>query len=89
MAEDPTAGFSGIAPYLQHPLVLVGFVLLIVVGLFRAFLRSDKVATASQGASGRLLLLPGRSLLFRRITMPRPSWPRPTRATPSGSATYR
>jgi len=56
MAEDPTAGFSAIAPYLQHPLVLVGFVLLIVVGLFRAFLRSEKVATASQGASGRLLL---------------------------------
>jgi tetratricopeptide (TPR) repeat protein len=56
MADEASAGFSAIAPYLQHPLVLVGFVLLIVVGFFRAFLRSDKVATASQTASGRLLL---------------------------------
>jgi hypothetical protein len=56
MADDPTAGFSAIAPYLQHPPVLVGFVLLVVVGLFQAFLRSEKVATESPGGSGRLLL---------------------------------
>jgi hypothetical protein len=36
VAEE-ASGFSAIAPYLQRPLVLLGFALLLVFGLLRAF----------------------------------------------------
>jgi tetratricopeptide (TPR) repeat protein len=49
--------FAQIAPYLTHPLVLAGFVLLLFFGLLRAFLTSEKLPTVSQSAGGKALLL--------------------------------
>ena len=49
-------GFAKIAPYLTHPLVLAGFALLLLFGLLRALLKSQKVAVLTQKSSGQLLL---------------------------------
>lgn len=44
--------FSKIAPYLSHPLVLVGFALFALFGLFRALLRARIVPQVSQRTGG-------------------------------------
>jgi len=49
--------FEKIAPYIKDPLVLSGFALFIFFLIIRSFLGSEKVATASQRVSGRLLIL--------------------------------
>lgn len=52
---DAGIDFAKVAPFLQHPLVLAGFALLVVFGLFRAFLKSDRLRPASGEATGRIL----------------------------------
>jgi tetratricopeptide (TPR) repeat protein len=52
---EEASGFSAIAPYLQHPLVLAGFALFLVFGLLCAFLGSDKLQQVRRPGSGRLL----------------------------------
>ena len=49
-------GFAEIAPYLTHPLVLAGFVLLLFFALLRAVLKSRVMPTVSKSAGGRALL---------------------------------
>jgi hypothetical protein len=38
--DSDQGGFQKIAPYLKHPLVLVGFVLLIFFGIHRTLIKS-------------------------------------------------
>jgi hypothetical protein len=49
--------FHDIAPYLTHPLTLIGYVLLLVFGVHRALLRSGLLSQQSQASSGSLLRL--------------------------------
>lgn len=53
--NEQASGFGEIAPYLQHPLVLIGFALLLVFGLLRGFLGSDKLPIVGRQDAGRLL----------------------------------
>ena len=48
--------FDKIAPYLADPLVLSGFALFVMAGLFRAFLKSDRLSATLPADSGRILL---------------------------------
>lgn len=44
-------GFSKIAPFLSHPLVLTGFALFLLFGLLRAVLSSDKISPLGERES--------------------------------------
>jgi hypothetical protein len=48
--------FAKIAPYPAHPLVLTGFGLFLVFGLFKAVLKSPKLPKVSELVAGTLLL---------------------------------
>lgn len=55
IAMDAVGGFSQIAPYLTHPLVLVGFVLLLFFGVHRLLIGSGIIPKLSPTAGGRVL----------------------------------
>jgi hypothetical protein len=57
VVADAALNFGSVAEYLQHPLVLVGFVVFVVSGFLRAFLASDKLGQASSATTGRILFL--------------------------------
>jgi hypothetical protein len=48
-------GFRDIAPYLTHPLVLVGFVLFAVFGIHRALLKAARISPLTPRASGTVV----------------------------------
>jgi tetratricopeptide (TPR) repeat protein len=50
-------GFAEYARYLQHPLTLIGFVLLLVFGIHRALLRSGIIPPVSQRHGSRIVQL--------------------------------
>lgn len=52
---ESLAGFKDIAPYLTQPLVLVGFVLLIVFGVHRALLKAHVISPLPPRASGTVV----------------------------------
>jgi len=45
--------FAQFAPYLTHPLVLIGFAIWVLVGVLRALIRTNVIPTISQRAGGR------------------------------------
>src|SRR3989442_14728644 len=47
--------FTQLAPYLTHPLVLVGFALWVIVGVHRVPLRARVIPAVSQRAAGRVV----------------------------------
>jgi hypothetical protein len=49
------AGFKEVAPYLTHPLVLVGFALLLVFGVHRALLKARIVPPLTPHAGGKVV----------------------------------
>ncbi len=48
--------FADVATALQHPLVLVGFALFLVAGLFHTALKSDRLPVLDRATAGRLVL---------------------------------
>ncbi len=50
-------GFAEYARYLQHPLTLIGFVLLLVFGIHRALLRSGIIPPVSAQHGSRIVQL--------------------------------
>ena len=49
--------FEKIAPYLEHPLVLVGFVLLVFFGIHKTLIRSGIIPPVNQRTGGKLVQL--------------------------------
>lgn len=47
--------FGKLAPYLQHPLVLIGFVLLLVFGIHRLLIKSGIIPPVDQTTGGRIV----------------------------------
>jgi hypothetical protein len=47
--------FTGVAPYLTHPLELVGFVLLLFFGIHRALIKSGIIPPVGPRVGGRLV----------------------------------
>src|SRR5262249_21601743 len=54
-AERPMGDFTKLAPYLQHPLVLVGFVVFLVIGTHRLLIKSKIIPQLSK-RSGSLVV---------------------------------
>jgi hypothetical protein len=56
MASQPDfQGFARIAPYLSDPLVLVGFALMLLYGLFYALISSGLIPPLAPEAGGRIV----------------------------------
>lgn len=50
-------GFSQVAQYLTHPLVLIGFVLMLVFGTYKQLIKSGLLAQISQTQSSKIIKL--------------------------------
>ncbi len=48
-------GFSKVATYLTHPLVLVGFVLMLVFGVHRQLIKSGLLPKVTKETGGKIL----------------------------------
>jgi hypothetical protein len=55
--ESVPAGFKEIAPYLMHPLVLVGFVALLFFGIHRALIKSGIIPPLSERSGSTVVKL--------------------------------
>ncbi|PID60413.1 hypothetical protein CSB45_00375 [candidate division KSB3 bacterium] len=55
---ESMSGFAKIAQYLTHPLVLIGFVLMLVFGIHRQLMKSGLLAqTTRRGSEGIIKLM--------------------------------
>ena len=59
------SGFEKIAPYLTHPLVLVGFVLLLAYGIHWQLMKSGLLRQVTQKDSGLIIRLFALLFFFR------------------------
>ena len=50
-------GFEQIAPYLSHPLVLIGFALSLLFGTYKQLIKSGIIPSVSSRTGGRLVQL--------------------------------
>ena len=57
MLPQSVAGFSKVAPYLTHPLVLIGFVLLLAYGLYQTLFRGNLLERVRSRESARIIRL--------------------------------
>jgi hypothetical protein len=54
---ESMAGFAKIAQYLTHPLVLIGFVLMLVFGTYKQLIKSGLLAQTSKAESSKIIKL--------------------------------
>ena len=52
---DELTSFAKVAPFLKHPLVLVGFVLLLFFAIHRALIKSGIIPPLSKQAGGKVV----------------------------------
>jgi len=51
------SGFTKIAQYLTHPLVLIGFVLMLVFGTYKQLIKSGLLTQTSKSESSKIIKL--------------------------------
>jgi hypothetical protein len=52
---ESVAGFKEVAPYLTHPLVLVGFILFLFFGIHRTLLRAKIIPPLEPGEGSKVV----------------------------------